>query len=106
MEANNQFEIKQYCNRYAYSDVYPCEVVKVISPRKVLLRRMDTVLKQKAVMEGVGGFAANFDNYTQRWEYVSNPENTVFEITLTKKGWGNGSYKMSDKPIMFYDYNF
>ena len=107
METANRFEIKQYCNRVYHTDIDPCEVVRVINPRKVVIRKMDAVLKAAPKDLHEGGFMGNFsDNDSQKWECVSNPENPEYEITLTKKGWGGGCYRMSDKPVKFYDYNF
>lgn len=107
METANRFEIKQYCNLHLWSDIEPCEVVEVISPRKVRIRKMDAVIKTAPKEFHSGGFSGNFsDNDEQRWECKSNPENLTEVITLTKNGWGGGRYRMSDKPVKFYDYNF
>lgn len=100
-----RFRIRTYCNYHGYSDIDPNEVVRVISHRKIEIRQMDAVLAQ-APIQHIGGFCANTENDTQRWECVSNPNNPVEIITLTKKGWGQGRYRMSDVPKKFYDYNF
>jgi hypothetical protein len=99
--------IKKYCNEYLYSDVQPYEVVRVISPVTVEIRQMDTKQIIFPKERFVGGFIANTaDNDHQKYEYISNPENPIMRLRLGKKGWGNGKFVMSDKPIKFYDYNF
>ncbi len=98
-------EIKKYCNEHHWTDIDPNEVVEIISPRKVAIRQMDAVLA-KSPVQHIGGFCAHTENDTQEWECVSNPEYPVQIITLTKKGWGGGRFRMSDSPRKFYDYNF
>jgi hypothetical protein len=100
-----RFRIRKYCNYHSFSDIDPCEVVRVISPRMVEIRHMDAAIK-KAPEHHLGGFLAHTENDTQRWVCISNQENPTEIITLTKKGWKGGQCKMSDKPIKFYDYNF
>jgi hypothetical protein len=104
-------EIKPFCNLHLWSDIEPYEVVEVINPKKVLIRKMDAVLKVAPKTYHVGGFAAHCeDNMSQRWKCTSNPEYPLEGITLTKNGWGktgsHGLYRMSETPQKFYDYNF
>jgi hypothetical protein len=100
-----QMKIRKYCNRHGYSDIEPFEVVRVISHRKIEVRMMEAKLIT-APIQHVGGFCAHTENDTQEWECISVPENCIREITLTKKGWGQGEYRMSKEPRNFYDYNF
>lgn len=101
------FKIRKYCNQYFHTDIEPWEVLEVITPKKVLIRKMDSVIKSAPKEFHAGGFSGNFsDNDEQRWECKSNPENYTEVITLTKNGWGGGRFRMSDKPVKFYDYNF
>lgn len=100
-----RFRIRKYCNYHGYSDIDPCEVIEVVSPRKVIVRQMDAILTQSPVQH-IGGFCANTENDTQCWECKSNESNQVIVLTLTKKGWGQGQYRMSNEPKKFYDYNF
>lgn len=102
-----RFRIRKYCNQYFHTDIEPWEVLQVISEKKVLIRKMDAVIKSAPKEFHAGGFSGNFsDNDEQRWECKSNPENYTEVITLTKNGWGGGRFRMSDKPVKFYDYNF
>ena len=98
--------ILEYCNLHLYTDVLPYEVVQIINNKKVVLRPMHAT--RISEMEFVsGGFAGHcINNYGQKWSYESLPDAETITITLTKKGWGQGSYRMNDKPIMFYDFNF
>jgi len=100
-----QMKIRKYCNRHGYSDIEPFEVVRVLSPRKIEVRMMEAKLIT-APIQHLGGFLAHTENDTQKWECISIPENSIREITLTKKGWGRGEFRMSDEPRNFYDYNF
>jgi len=98
-------KIKKYCNYHGYSDVEPYEVVKIITNKKVIIRKMDSELTQIPTSH-IGGFAAHTNNYEQRWNITSNPNNENITITLTKNGWGKGQFRMDNEPIKFYDYNF
>lgn len=100
-------KIRSFCNQYGYSDIYPYEVVRVISNNCVEVRAMDTkqIVFPKEIY--VGGFSAHTaDNWNQEYEFISNPENSVVRIRKGKKGWANGRFMMSDKPFKHYDYNF
>lgn len=99
-------QIKQYCNRHLFSDIMPYEVVSTVSRRKVIIREMDAILEEAPKTFHEGGFCGHFDNSEQVWRCVSNESNPLIPITLTKKGWGQGMYRMSDKPMKFYDYNY
>lgn len=98
--------IRKYCNYRIGTDVFPFEVVKVISDKVVEIREMDAVNIAPPELISLGGFAGVHDNYTQKWECVSNEQNSLKRIRLSSKGWGLGHYKMGDTPIYFYDYNF
>lgn len=100
-------KIRKYCNLWLYSDVIPFEVVRVQNSRRVWVREMDTVqtVTPKSFIQG--GFTAYCaDNGAQRYEYISNTERPVICLRLGKNGWSGGAYKMADKPVKFYDYNF
>lgn len=102
-----QTKIRQYCNQYGYTDVYPYEVVKVISPKCVEIRAMDSKITKAPKEFYPGGFSGHFaDNYAQEWECTSNESHPIRRIRLGKKGWGLGRYHMSDTPNKFHDYNF
>lgn len=101
-------KIRKYCSRFGYSDVHPFEVVRVISENCVEVRALDTVqINPEALEFHIGGFAAHCSNqHAQRWEYISNPENKVFKIRKSAKGWERGRIRMYDEPYKFYDFNF
>lgn len=57
-----------------------------------------------------GGFAARFDNSSQKWNIISDEKNPIVTIRYSKAKniWQdkNGNkYTMSDYPIKHYDYN-
>ena len=99
----------KFANMIGYSDVEPYEVVRVISDKTIEIRGMDYQQDFKPEFE-VGGFSAVcVNNYAQKWTYESNTSNPVIRIRLGKKGWKDSwgrRFKLSDKPIKFYDYNF
>jgi hypothetical protein len=92
-----------------WSDVEPFEVVKIITPKCVEIRPMQTkqIVFPKEIY--VGGFSAHTaDNYNQRYEYISDEKASTMRIRKCKTGWkcGNMKFKMSDAPVKFYDSNF
>lgn len=100
-------KIRQYCNEAGYSDWHPYEVVKVISANCVEVRRMDTNQIVFPKQFEVGGFSAHcVDNWNQKYEYISNENNSIMRIRKGKKGWSNGKFHMADVPFKHYDYNF
>jgi hypothetical protein len=101
----------QFANRYGYTDITPYEVVRAISEKTREIRAMDTERDTSVKLEfHAGGFAANCSNQNeQKWFIKSNPDNRVFRIRLGKNGWKSAAgdkFRISDKPIKFYDYNF
>lgn len=100
-------KIRSYCNESGYTDVYPYEVVRVVSPNCVEIRALDTIQTKFPQHYEVGGFSAHcVDNYNQEYTYHSNPSNSLLKIRKGKKGWGNGKFRMSNFPQKHYDYNF
>ena len=98
--------IRKYCNHRSWSDVTPYEVVRVISDKVVEIRQMKTKSVKAPELLGVGGFSAVYDNQSQEWECLPDENMPIERIKLLKGGWGGGKYKMSDRPIYYYDYNF
>lgn len=100
-----------YANQYGYSDVYPFEVVRVVSDKTIEVREMDAERDESIKLEWApGGFAGHCINQRdQKWFIKSNPENPVFRIRLGKQGWKDKHgrrFGLSDNPVRFYDYNF
>jgi hypothetical protein len=105
-------EIKKYCNRHLYSDALPYEVLKVVSPKCVVIRGMKATMDPswKQVAE-VGGFSAfTVNNYSQRWKIESDLEAGEIRVRLHKDGYWRDKWRnrhiMADEPIKFYDFNF
>jgi hypothetical protein len=110
-DSEKDSEMNQYANHYSYSDVTPYEVVRVVSDKTIEVREMDAERDDSVKLEfHVGGFSAHCSNQRdQKWFITSNPENRVIRIRLGKKGWQDKygqRFKLSDKPVRFYDYNF
>ena len=101
-------DFPRYANHHGYTDVTPFEVVRVISESTIEIREMDAKLAEGEKPEfAPGGFAAHCTNqHSLRYEITSNPANRVIRIRKSKRGWGKGAFRLSDKPVRFYDYNF
>jgi len=106
-------QIEKYANFYGYSDVEPYEVVRVISPTTVEIRRMNTKLLNGGDLKfHIGGFSANCSNGdVQEYAYTSNTNAPIERIRWSKANnrWQQGRhthFSMSEKPRKFHDYNF
>lgn len=100
-----------YANHIGYSDIYPFEIVRRVSDKTVEIRAMHAERDPEWKPEFVsGGFCGTVVNQNQqRWIITRNEQATPFRIRLGKKGWkdsGGARYQISDKPVMFHDYNF
>ena len=105
--------IGKYCNRIGYSDIYPCEVVNVISDKTIEVRDMDADLDPSFNPEfEIGGFSGVCTNQNeQRWIYKSRPDFPIFRVRYSKakncwKDKNGNRFRMSEVPVKFYDYNF
>jgi hypothetical protein len=102
----------QYANRYGHSDVTPYEVVRKVSDKCLEVRWMrstqDPDWKPNIISGGFSGICTN--NNQQKWNITSDTSAAVVRIRKHKNGyWKDASgsvFRLSDKPIMFYDYNF
>ncbi len=100
-----------YANQLGYSDVYPFEVVRVVSAQCVEVRELEAVLDPSFQPEIIpGGFAGHCVNQDrQRWIYSSNPANRVVRIRKGVKGWKSAQgnrFVIALEPRKFHDYNF
>jgi len=101
----------KYANLHGYSDVYPYEVIRVISDKTIEIRAMkyeiDPTWKPNMIP---GGFLAHCDNQNeQRWSIESNPSIATLRMRKHKNGhWKSalGRHVLSEQPKRFYDYNF
>ena len=125
METTLNTITEKFANHLGYSDINPYEVVRVVSEKCVEIRAMDAepIKWKKDIVQG--GFSHHVKNQDeQKWDITSNEANPIIRIRLNKSkretfniktGWTNllewknkygDRYKLSDKPIKFYDYNF
>ncbi len=99
-----------YCNNHMYSDVQPYEIVRVISPKTIVIRQMDTVQTVKPKQFVSGGFSAHcVDQDKQDYNYSSNKSNKLIQARLQKSGHYKsivGKHFLSEQPFKFHDYNF
>jgi hypothetical protein len=104
--------MEKYANLYGWSDVYPYEVIKVISDKTVEVRAMSSELDPEWKPEmSPGGFSAHTtNNHSQKWKITSNPDIPIIRIRKHKDGRWYSKHKhrfvFSDSPYRFYDYNF
>ena len=100
-----------YANESGYSDMYPYEIVKVVSENTIEIRPMDTERDDSVELKWVSGrFAGHCVNQAQqKWFYKSNPDNSVRRIRRRKDGYFynhcNRVY-LEREPRKFHDYNF
>ena len=100
----------EFANYQGYSDVNPYEIVKVVSPKTLEIRAMDSNELPWEKDFRAGGFCGTMVNQRdQKWDITRNKENQVIRIRLGKKGWvdshGN-RHTLSQEPHKFHDYNF
>ena len=110
MKNKNQI-INKFANHIGYSDVNPYEVVKVISKLTVEIRQMDTKQTVFPKQFEIGGFSAHCsDNYNQEYIFTSRDNYPTIRIRWSKANnrWQHSgmTFRMSDTPEKFYDYNF
>lgn len=110
--------MKQYCNMQGYTDVKPYEVVRVVSDKCLEIRAMNVERNPNWKPEFVvGGFSAHCTNNSeQQWLITPAPEAHAFKVRHRTDRWGRNtdgtfwketaSYKLSDAPHYFYDFNF
>lgn len=108
---NNSPKNYKYANRYGWSDVYPFEIVKVISEQTIEVRPLEAKLDPNWKPEFVpGGFAGHCTNQSsQKWIYTSVPEAEVTRLRRHKDGlwyYKGSRFRLEKEPCKFYDYNF
>lgn len=100
-----------FANLHLHSDVVPFEVVRVVSPKCIEVRRMVATLSPDwEPVFHVGGFAANCSNQqSQVWTYAPDPAAPVVKARLRKDGDYHSAYgrhRVAQAPRKFHDYNF
>ena len=100
-----------YANESGYSDMYPYEIVKVVSENTIEIRPMDTERDDSVELKWVsGGFAGHCVNQgEQKWFYKSNPDNPIKRIRRRKDGYFYNTCNrvyLEQEPRKFHDYNF
>lgn len=103
IELSNEL-IGKYVNHYMYSDVVPLGKIIGIKGKRTLILQRIAAEKQLTKLEfHVGGFAANCSNqYDQTWEYIELQETDELKVLASF----SRQYKIQDKPLRFYDFNF
>jgi hypothetical protein len=101
----------KYANRYGYSQVYPYEIVRVISDKTIEVREMEALpdpnWKPEIIPGGFFGHCVNQDEQT----WIIKSDHTAKTIRIRKRKDGKwyskmGRHVLEDKPRYFYDYNF
>ena len=99
-----------FCNMHSWSDIYPFEIIRVVSDKTIEVREMaadlDHDFKPKIIPGGFNGHCVNQDKQT--YNYRSCPDGQVLRVRLGKKGWKSqmGRHALSTQPRKFFDYNF
>jgi len=112
-ETRRKNQIKKYCNYHMYTDIFPYEVINVISEQTVEIRSMKAELDPTWKPDfSVGGFFGHtHNNRSQRYNFKSDPDGKVIRVRWSKanRKWQKGKYMtfiMNDSPERFYDFNF
>lgn len=102
--------MKKYANKILYTDIIPYEVVKytkkTITIRELAVER-DPNWKPEIIVGGFAGHCINQDE--QKWIYKTDEHMPLIRAYLHKDGcyYNRGDrYRLSDKPVYYYDYNF
>ena len=100
-----------YANLHGYSDIYPYEVVRVVSDKTMEIRAMNAYKDPNWKPEIIpGGFVGHCVNQgEQKWIVESNPTIETIRMRKRKNGYwysAFGRHVLADGPRYFYDYNF
>jgi hypothetical protein len=100
----------KFANMHGWSDVHAYEIVRVVSEKQIIVRRM-TATKIPFKMDfHPGGFVGHVANQNeQKHTYASNPEAQEIRAYRRKDGYfysDYGRHALSNEPYEFYDYNF
>lgn len=105
--------MKKFANRYGYSDIYPYEVVEVISSKTLVVRQMDSELDPNwnPIVTAGGFFGHCTNNDSQQWVMKSDVSNPTKRIrwSVAKNRWQDacGSrFILENMPKRKHDYNF
>jgi len=102
----------KFANRVGWSDVEPFEIIRVISDKTIEIRQMNSVKSEGWNPEFVqGGFSAICTNNSeQQWDITPDETMPIIRARLHKDGkWRSKHgdvYRLSEKAIKIYDYNF
>lgn len=109
----------QHVTEYHWTDRDAWEVIRVISPRRIEIRELDSECTRKPKDFHPGGFSGHFaDNHAQQYKLTSNPKNRVKVLSWRAKAkrWAEvgqrtqyslfGLHKQGEQATFFYDYNF
>ena len=100
-----------YATHFAYSDINPYEVIRVVSDNCLEVREMSHENDPNDMPKFVpGGFSAICTHFGKRL-ITKNPNGRTFKITRKKKDptrWGYKSMRfgLDKEPHAYYDHNF
>lgn len=112
MDSFNHPTTEMYANCYQWTDSQPFEIVEAKNDKLLVIRAMDAVIDPEYKPQFIaGGFAGHVpNNYEQKWIYSKNTQRPTIKIRKHSDGiWRDkhgGTYRISDKPCKFHDYNF
>ena len=103
--------LSQFANRQLGSDTEPYEIVRIVSNKTLVVRRMASDLNPDWKPDfRPGGFAGHTaNNESQRWIIQSDPNGEEIRIRLGKRGWRDNRgrfFYLSETPQKFHDFNF
>ena len=102
----NESLVGKYINMVCGTDCLPVGRIVSVWRNKFVTIQPVVASENKAKMEFVnGGFAATCTNQTeQRYDFVEEGE--AYEVRISNAVLKNNWWVISDKPSMYYDFNF
>jgi hypothetical protein len=109
--SNTKFQVTEeligkYINTHLLTDVYPVgKIVGIKGKTNVLIQPVRAGENKTEMNMVVGGYSGHTtNNYAQRYDFFEDGE--VYEERLSNTRMKNKRWRIGDKPINFYDYNF
>lgn len=100
----------KFANFHGYSDCHAYEIVRVVSEKTIIVRRMTATLIPFKMDFHPGGFLGHVSNQRdQKYTYEPTVGANEYRAHRRKDGHfysANGKHVLSETPYEFYDYNF
>ncbi len=99
---------ERYANRYDERDIWPHEVVEIVSGTELVIREMFAKLEKGWSPKMILGLCVNENE--QSWTFKQDAGALLFRIRLDRKGkWKDAEgnvYRLEPEPKRFHHYTF